>query len=234
MAAEHPDNPTDGKLDFYGNKGQGILEDPEDPHGSAGDPAAIEDLQQENYVPPMAFGINSEDGIPMPMPGDQREPNTARVDVDNFVCLTCDHYVEMIATVAEDDEGNRVRETQRRCLAIKNWAELGDLAEAEIFSCSQHSDPYKRGECTNPALCAQGDCRRYVEMQLQGPLDPEPQTTRWCLLLGGAARFFDLRGRLVEACNHFDPRAWSKQATAAYSAGLRVAKQVRDERADSE
>ena len=216
-----------GKADFFGDRVGGILEDPDDPPGSAGDPDAIVDLKQDHYVPPVAFGV-AEDGLPMPVcVGDQRAPSTSQVHEENFICLTCDHYIEMVAAISMVGD-HEVRVVERRCSLMRTWAELGDLTEAQVLTCSGHSR--QRPSTIYSGLCARGPCRHFVEMSLQGPLDAEPKTTRWCLALGGAARYYDLRDRIVRSCSVWRPERFDGPAIQAAATALTVAREVRDER----
>ena len=125
-------------------------------------------------------------------------------------------------------EDHEVRQVERRCSLMRTWAELGDLTEAMVLACSGH--PRCKPSTSYPGHCSQGPCEHFVEMTLQGPLDAEPKTTRWCLALGGAARYYDLRTRVVRSCTVWRPERFDGGVFKAAVTAMTVAQEVRDER----
>jgi hypothetical protein len=224
---------------FWTDRDEGVFGDPV--AQSAGDPDAADDLERDALLPPLQFMVGP-DGIPMPAGFVPAANDRNAVHEGTLLCLAgCRHYVEAVCDL---EPGSPERVTLRYCRLLRTWAELMDLAEADVWACSGYepSAPptdeasysaiqrnaevldglHENRSAAYRAICESGPCEHYVELLAQGPNDDEPQTRRFCIALAGAARAFDLCERLVRGCSCWQPRALDENVALAGVSSARV------------
>lgn len=180
----------------------GIYTNREDPIGSYGDPAAIEDINAEQGVAQMVVGGMGDPSPQFDVMAVLNAPT--RVSEHEMVCLRgpCEHYVE---TVSGSAEGLTV--TERFCTYTHTWAEPTKLNDVDVLACSKSHDPKslydvmiqneKAKAATGKSLgiCHEAGCVAYVVMILRGlDTDGTQKTTvvRLCERLQGASRMRQL------------------------------------------
>lgn len=228
-------DPTDEtKALFFDDKDEGIFADDEAPVGAYGDPDAEQDLRDEGFVPGLQFGMGP-DGIPLPVEMTLPPPGSAAVVWPRFLCLAgpCRHYIECLQQFQTDGPERR---TRRFCRRLRTWAELMDLANADVWACSAY-DPQvlpavgssadfaaqavvlnrsrllevaERAEANGlfRGRCLDGPCEHVVELLLTYPAtgtDQLKRVIRYCPLLAGAARQYEVHERPMYACSAWSP-----------------------------
>lgn len=221
---------------FFEDEDEGIFADPERPVGAYGDEAAADDIRDEGYSPALQFGV-AQDGLPVPVQMTPLPRGSAGVTWERFVCLAgpCRHYLELLQQYLPDAPE---KQTRRFCLQLRSWAEPLDLAEADLWACSEY-DPRPLTAVSPEVLtvaaalqqnrirllevaeraeelgldrgrCVDGPCRHVAELVLTYPAtgtDEVRKVVRWCQLLAGARRPYEVHERPVYACSGWSPVA---------------------------
>jgi hypothetical protein len=240
----------------------GILADPHEVTGAAGDMAAAEDMLAKNWVPGVQMNIGADGLVEVvEMDGSKSvlDPPPP-VDAKNFLCLAgpCRHYTEnaQLLQSGPDHDADEHIEVGRWCGFIRTWAEQTDLTELEMFGCNgyepcRHGDPSVIRDAVtrnamelstvrrqaidagvNLGICAVGPCEDFVEMLGRTPTENDQVYYRWCGRLAGLGRLYDLRERPVLCCTGWKPVASSPTVASAAVYNLERIAKYRKQMAD--
>lgn len=237
------DNDDDGIFEPPLVDDGGILADPNEVTGAAGDMAAAEDMLAKAWVPGVQMSVGADGLVEVvEMDGTRSvlDPPPP-VDASNFICLACRHYTEnaQLLLAGPDPDADEHVEIGRWCGFIGTWAEQTDLTELEVFACNgyepcRHGDPTViRDALTRNAtelaavrlrsieagvklgVCPVGPCEDYIELVGKTPTESDKVYYRWCDRLAGLGRLYDLRERPVLCCTAWKPAATSPTVAAA-------------------